>query len=63
MMCVLGCQRISFQRSGAALPFDCYDCAPERGNYLQGLAQLPFRLHRRQSRLIPQTVNGILSTQ
>ena len=34
----LGCQRISCQRSGAALPFDCFDCAPGRGNYLQAPA-------------------------
>src|SRR5271157_5289633 len=25
---------VSYQRSGAALPSDCFDCAPDDGNYL-----------------------------
>src|SRR5271157_1853262 len=35
---VMSSQRVRCQRSGAVLPFDCFDCAPGEGNYLQGLA-------------------------
>jgi hypothetical protein len=74
--CVFKLSAASCQGSGAALPFDCFDCAPERGNFLQtpaawpfamfshkGQGLHPFRKHRCQSRLNSQTVNGFLSAE
>jgi hypothetical protein len=42
--CVFQLSAVNCQRSGAALPFDCFDCAPERGNFLQTPAVWPFAM-------------------
>jgi hypothetical protein len=42
--CGFNCQQVSCQRSAEALPSDCFDYAPEWGNYLQTPAAWPFAM-------------------